>query len=128
MKILQLLIAARGTHFISQKYKAESIVPGSGLNSTTFLNGDSINVISIQRSNDVCYGEPLISGTRISFVITASGRIVNFTPQFEWSCPYYMLDVVRHISQLGVVNAAKRKGNPVNVKWTLEVRSNFQKR
>lgn len=92
----------------------------------TFLNGDTIRAIRIKRSNDVCYGEHLVSRRNISLVITADGRIVNIKPEYEWSCPYYMLDVARHLSQLGRVNPARKDGKSVHVKWVIQVYSDYK--
>ncbi len=92
----------------------------------SFLNGDPFLKIGGKREDEqVCYGEPLVTVSSMSFIITANGRIVNIEQKrgnidFRY-CPYYAMDLVRRIYQLGPVKPAKKKGKNVNVRWTINV-------
>lgn len=90
----------------------------------TFINGDTISVIKLKREVG-CFCEPLFFIRSLSFIITKNGRIVNIeqnSGNFDSDfCPYYMLDLIRSICQLGILKPAKVKGENVNVKWVVKV-------
>lgn len=88
------------------------------------LNGDTIPSVYLQRA-DGCYGEPLYTVRTMKFVVTKEGQILN-VEQDDGNidmdfCPYYVMELIKHIKQWGLLKPAKRKGKNVNALCTVAV-------
>ncbi len=90
----------------------------------TLLNGDTLRTIYLNRT-DGCISEPYYFVKELKFVITKEGRIVNIEQSIGNIdldfCPYYVMDLMRYLLQLGQIKPAQVKGENVNVLWTLKV-------
>jgi hypothetical protein len=90
----------------------------------TLLTGETPGTIYLSRK-DCCIGEPYYYVSELKFVVNNEGRIVNIEQSVGnidlASCPYYIMDLMRHLLQLGPLKAAKLNGQNVNVQWTLKV-------
>lgn len=87
-------------------------------------NGESLKPIFLGRK-DACYNEPLVYVSELKFIITKEGRIVNIQQSkgnvdLE-NCPYYMMDLIRYLVQLGKIHPAQKNGVNVNAWYTLKV-------
>jgi hypothetical protein len=93
----------------------------------TLLNGDSLRTIYLNRT-DGCIGEPYYYVKELKFVVKKEGRIVNIEQSVGNIdldfCPYYVMDLIRYVLQLGQTKPAKLNGQNVNVQWTLKVEMN----
>lgn len=88
------------------------------------LNNDSIPVIHLART-DYCFNEPILWVRSMSCVITKTGRIVNIKQDYgnfeeDW-CPTYLMDLMRHIQNMGPLKPAMVNGKPVNVRWVIKI-------
>lgn len=93
----------------------------------TLLNGDTLRTIYLNRT-DGCFCEPYYYVRELKFVITNEGRILNIKQgigniDLDF-CPYYVMDLMRYLLQLGQITPAKLNGQNVNVQWTLKVEMN----
>jgi len=90
----------------------------------TLLNGDTLKTIFLNRK-DFCLSEPYYIVREMKFVVTEEGKIVNIEQSvgnidMDW-CPYYVMDLMRYLLQLGQIKPAKINEQNVNVLWTLKV-------
>jgi hypothetical protein len=61
----------------------------------------------------------------VKFAVNSAGRIVNIQQHLGNIdldyCPYYFIELIRYLVQLGQIKPAKLNGEYVNVEWALKV-------
>jgi hypothetical protein len=113
--------------FYKTEIKDKIYTQGQIDESPTLLNGDTLKTIYLKRMS-VCISEPGYYVKELKFIITKEGRVVNIEPSIAFidldRCPYYFMELITYLAQLGPFNSAKLNGKNINVEWTLKVLMN----
>jgi Fe-S-cluster containining protein len=111
-------------NFYKAKIKGKVYKPGEVDQPCTFLNGDTLARIYLQRK-DGCYGEPLYVVRTMKFIVTQEGHILNIEQDkgnMDLNfCPYYAMELMKYIKRWGLLKPAKRKGQNVNSICTVAI-------
>lgn len=89
-------------------------------------NGDSIpTMMQFSENMNSCVSQPLMFISSVSFIVTASGEILNVMPEngnYDMAyCPYDLIPLINSIYQFGRMQPAVKNGKNVNVRYKISV-------
>lgn len=110
--------------FPKSKVKEKIYKPSKVDELPTLSDGSPLDTIFLPRT-DGCYGEPNYFVDQLNFTVTKTGRIVNIEQGVGnldiQTCPYYMMDLIKHLLQKCPLKPATRHGQAVHVQWSVHV-------